>query len=192
MRKLSIIIPCYNEKTTIGEIVRRVSLVSVVGWHKEIIIVDDASTDGTREFLAKMSDSNIATIILHEENRGKGSAVKTGMASATGDFILIQDADLEYAPEEIPLLLSSITGNDDVVYGSRNLIHQNRRRLMIAPRLGVWFISKLINALYGARLTDAWTCYKLFPARAGHHFQFETDLAAWLIVYGDKEIGHLE
>ncbi len=178
--KLSIIIPCFNEKATIREILKRVQSVPLVGWEKEVIVVDDASTDGTadilREIVAKNAEATRSLkVCFQSKNGGKGGAVKRGIAEATGDFLLIQDADLEYNPAEIPSLLK-LVGTKlpdgrivDTVYGSRNLSHVPRKGFLI-PRAGVWLITKLVDLMYGQKLTDVWTCYKLFPKAAGKYF----------------------
>ena len=175
-RTLSIVVPCYNESKTISLLLNRLLAVDIAPWKKEIVVVDDRSTDGTREILKEFE--SFLCVVYQEKNGGKGTAVARGLAQAAGDYILIQDADLEYDPEEIPLLLAAIaTEKVEVVYGSRNLRPRERQGGRI-PRLGVWFITKLINVLYGLRLTDVWTCYKLFP-RAGGVFVaggFESEL----------------
>lgn len=178
MKILSIIIPCYNEVATVRTLLERVSgVVLPAGWGREIIIVDDGSKDGTRDIL-KEYESRFK-VIYHAKNAGKGSAVKTGLASTTGDYILIQDADLEYNPEEIPSLIEALERKKgDVIYGSRN-IHPVKRTGMYIPRMGVWFITKEFNLLYGANLTDLWTCYKLFPKESSGLFVsggFESEL----------------
>ncbi|MFA6432643.1 MAG: glycosyltransferase [Candidatus Paceibacterota bacterium] len=162
MKTLSIIIPSFNEQATIRELLSRVFAVSIPGWQIEVVVVDDCSTDGTRDILAGLKDK--ASIILRTTNGGKGSAVKDGLAAAKGDFILIQDADLEYHPNQIPHLVAAITGDDSVVYGSRNITGHTRKGFIIS-RLGVWIITKMVNILYGVNLTDIWTCYKLFPGK---------------------------
>ena len=177
-RTVSIIIPCYNEERTVGELLDRIRAASLPsGWEREIIIVDDGSKDSTRNILKRYEKE--AHIILCEKNEGKGAAVRRGLGSATGEYVLIQDADLEYNPADIANLLSVIdSGTADVVYGSRNLDPRTRRGALI-PRAGVWFITKLINVLYGLSLTDVWTCYKLFPREAATDFvagRFESEL----------------
>ena len=168
MKKLSIIIPCYNELKTIEKILGRINAVVFPEWEKEIIVVDDHSVDGTRDILKKYEDR--VTVVYQPENGGKGTAVKRGLKEATGDYIIIQDADLEYDPEEIPSLLLAIErGKRDVIFGSRNLHHEKRSGFLIS-RLGVWFITKLMNGLYRLDLTDVWTCYKLFPQEAKGDF----------------------
>ncbi len=175
MMKLSIIIPCYNEVGTIATVIEQVLALQLPNWQMEVIVVDDASTDGTTEILADYN-SRLKVIRL-AKNSGKGTAVARGLVLATGDFLLIQDADWEYLPAEIPKLLQAIVGQRSIVYGSRNLAPDRRGDLI--PRLGVWFITKLINVLYGSWLTDAWTGYKLFPATTKHLFvagRFESEL----------------
>ena len=176
-KKLSIIIPCWNEKETIEKIIAKISGLTINNWQIEIIVVDDFSTDGTRDILKKYE--NGLKVIYHKQNLGKGSAVKSGIEVTKGDYILIQDADLEYDPREIPKLISILNIKEKtVVYGSRN-IHHKKREGMIIPRLGVWFITLEFNILFGTKLTDIWTCYKLFPKDAGRFFsagRFESEL----------------
>ncbi|MBI4224911.1 MAG: glycosyltransferase [Candidatus Sungbacteria bacterium] len=177
-KKLSIIIPCYNERETIRELLHRVEQVQLPGsWEKEIIVVDDGSHDGTRDILAAYQDH--IKVILQEKNGGKGSAVRQGLQEATGQYALIQDADLEYDPNEIPSLIRGLEeGKGNVIYGSRNLSKKKREGFLI-PRAGVWAITRLLNLSYGLSLTDAWTCYKLFPASAARDFRaggFESEL----------------
>ncbi len=177
MKTLSIVIPCYNEAQTIQELLFRVERAPLSGWEREIIVVDDCSKDGTRVLLEAYTGN--VTILYQEVNGGKGTAVRRGLAEAKGDYVLLQDADLEYDPEEIQFLLEPIDADDaDVVYGSRNLRPRERSGAFI-PRLGVWFITKLMNTLYGLKLTDVWTCYKLFPREAAGDFvagRFESEL----------------
>lgn len=177
MASISIVIPCYNEVGTIEELLTRVRAADMRGWEKEVIVIDDASRDGTREILKRYE--NEMRVIYLDKNGGKGTAVCRGIESATGDYVLIQDADLEYDPADIQNLLAVIdSGGADVVYGSRTISPFTRRGGLI-PRVGVWFITKLINALYGLSLTDVWTCYKLFPREAGGDFiagHFESEL----------------
>lgn len=162
MNILSIVIPCYNEKATILELLRRVLAVELpAGWKKEVIVVDDASTDGTRTLLTEAKFP--ITLLLRDKNGGKGSALQLGLAKATGTYCIIQDADLEYDPQDIPQLVRALGyKGTTVVYGSRNLHHTQRRGFFV-QRAGVWVITQLINTLHGLRMTDVWTCYKLFP-----------------------------
>ena len=164
-KKISILIPCYNEQATIEELLRRVETADFGHWQKEIIIVDDGSKDNTRNILSNYKNKPGYQVIFHEKNQGKGGAERTGIAVSTGDYIIMQDADLEYDPKEIKRLLDVVdkTGAP-VVFGSRNM-ESSWQRLMkgfFFISIGVWGSTKLINILYGLHLTDAWTCYKLF------------------------------
>ena len=178
MKKISIIIPCYNERRTIKEILRRVRNADLLGWEKEIIVVDDCSIDGTRDMLKEYEGR--VKVFYQDKNGGKGTAVKRGLAEAGGDYMIIQDADLEYDPEEIKVMLLALDeGKGDVVYGSRNLSPHKKRAGFFIHRMGVWCITKLLNLLYGLNLTDAWTCYKLFPKDVAGDFAvggFESEL----------------
>jgi glycosyltransferase involved in cell wall biosynthesis len=156
--KLSVVIPAYNEAKTIREIVRRVLEVPV---EKEILIVDDGSTDGTREILQPLASPAIK-IILHEKNAGKGGALQTGFSHAEGDVVLIQDADLEYDPREYPALLEPILdGRADVVYGSR-FLGGPHRVLFFWHYVGNRTLTTFSNMLCNLNLTDMETCYKVF------------------------------
>lgn len=160
MQKLSIIIPVYNEKNTIGELIRQVKAVNLSNIEKEIIVVDDGSTDGTREILKNISGIKY---IFHEKNLGKGGAIKTGFKNATGDILIIQDADLEYDPQEYNKILGPIlSGRADVVYGSRFLTGEPKRVLFVWHLLGNIFLTLLSDLLTGLTLTDMETCYKAF------------------------------
>jgi glycosyltransferase involved in cell wall biosynthesis len=158
--KLSIVIPVYNEKSTIREIVRRVQAVEV-GMDRELIVVDDGSTDGTRDILGELGSSEVR-VILHEKNRGKGAALRTGFESAAGDIVLVQDADLEYDPREYPALLAPILdGRADVVYGSR-FLGGPHRVLFFWHYVGNRLLTTFSNMLSNLNLTDMETCYKVF------------------------------
>jgi glycosyltransferase involved in cell wall biosynthesis len=183
--KLSIIIPVYNEKNTIRELVRRVQAMKLAS---EIVIVDDGSKDGTRDILAEMDGKDKIRVLLHEKNQGKGAAVRTGIQSATGDVMLIQDADLEYDPREYPNLLKPIKeGNADVVYGSRFLGAPHRAILfwnMVANKL----LTLMTNILYNNILTDMETGYKVFRREVvadmklrANRFDFEPEFTAKIL-----------
>jgi glycosyltransferase involved in cell wall biosynthesis len=157
--KISVVVPVYNEVRTIKEII---SCVHEVLLEKEIIIVDDGSTDGTRRCLQEMSREKDVRVLYHDQNQGKGAALRTGFAAATGDVILIQDADLEYNPLEYPTLLEPIfTGKADVVYGSRFLSGPHRV-LFFWHYVGNRFLTLLSNALSNLNLSDMETGYKAF------------------------------
>jgi glycosyltransferase involved in cell wall biosynthesis len=158
--KLSVIMPVYNEKNTVAKIVERVLAVPV---EKELLIVDDFSTDGTREILRQFEGRPGVKILLHPKNMGKGSAVRTAIPEITGDIAVIQDADLEYSPEEYPSLIAPILrGVADVVYGSR--FYGCHRVFMVWHYFGNKFLTFLTNVLYDTMLTDMETCYKVFRA----------------------------
>jgi glycosyltransferase involved in cell wall biosynthesis len=157
--KLSVIIPVYNEKNTIVPIYQ---LVKAVNIDKEIIIVDDFSTDGTREILLKLADST-TRVLLHDRNLGKGAALRTGIKNVTGEIVIFQDADLEYDPAQYPKLLKPILeGKADVVYGSRFVTGDYRRVLYFWHMLGNKFLTLISNMLTNLNLTDMETCYKVF------------------------------
>lgn len=160
---LSVVIPAYNEENTIEEIIDRVMNAP---FHKEVIVVDDGSTDKTRQVLSQMRRPGIKTI-FHEKNSGKGCAIQTGFEAATGDVVVIQDADLEYNPDEYPILLNPIlTGKADVVYGSRFRGHGEHRVLYFWHYVGNRFLTLLSNMFTDLNLTDMETCYKAFTRDA--------------------------
>ncbi len=163
MTTLSIIIPAYNEEATLLsllELVNNVNLINNIS--KEIIIVDDGSTDSTRSILSKLNP-NKYKVVFHEKNSGKGRAIRTGLEHATGDYVIIQDADLEYDPQDYNLLLEKLNdSNAQVVYGSRLLKKQTNKYSGLSFYLGGIFLTKLTNLLYKTNITDEPTCYKLF------------------------------
>lgn len=153
--------PVYNEKPFITKIIDRVLAVRLDGIEQELVVVDDCSRDGTRELLAGLNRPGV-TVLFHERNRGKGAALRTGFSKATGEVLLIQDADLEYNPEEYPVLLKPIVeGHADVVYGSRFLGGAHRVH-MFWHMVGNRFLTLLSNMLSNLNLTDMETCYKAF------------------------------
>ncbi len=160
IRKLSVIVPIFNERNTVVEVLRRMRAVDLPdGIEREIIVVDDGSTDGTREVLRQLADSTVR-IVLHDVNRGKGAALRTGFTHATGEYILVQDADLEYDPEDWPKLLNPVLrGRARVVYGSR--FTGERRNMLLLHWIGNRFLSMTTNVLYNTTLSDMETCYKL-------------------------------
>lgn len=163
-RKLSVVVPVYNEAATIVEILRRMRAVDLPGGlDLEVVIVDDGSDDGTQQVLMQLRDSTVR-VVHHEGNRGKGAAVRTGFHAATGDLVLIQDADLEYDPDDWPRLLAPVLkGKAEVVYGSR--FTGERRNMLFWHWLGNRFLSLVTNVLYNTTLSDMETCYKLLDRR---------------------------
>lgn len=164
MNILSVVIPVYNEKDTLVEILRRVEAAPVSGLRKEIVLVDDCSTDGTRDLLRKEVEPRPGVRVLyHDRNRGKGAALRTGISHTTGDVVLIQDADLEYDPREYPKLLAPILdGRADVVYGSRFSGSEAKRVLFFWHAVGNRFLTTFSNMFTNINLTDMETCYKVF------------------------------
>lgn len=184
--KLSIIIPVYNEKNTILEILKRLADLDLGNIAKEIIIVDDFSTDGTREIIKNLAgnykqslkslqaskEENVFSslfspsdykIIFHNQNQGKGSAIRSGLKEATGDYVVIQDADMEYDPSDLKMMVDKmIAGNLMVLYGSRRLKKENTQYSGLLYYFGGCLLTFIANILYGQKLTDEPTCYKMF------------------------------
>ena len=172
--KFSIVIPCYNEKNTIEEIAEAVRSAPIE--NKEIIVVDDCSGDGTQAVLKEKISQMVDRIIYHPVNRGKGAALRSGFAAATGDIILVQDADLEYNPEEYPLLLEPImSGKADAVFGSRFMGGRPHRVLFFWHMVGNRFLTLLSNIFTNLNLTDIETGYKAFKAPVIKSIQIEED-----------------
>jgi glycosyltransferase involved in cell wall biosynthesis len=181
--KISVVIPVYDEVETITEIVSR---VQAVAFEKEIVIVDDYSTDGTREHLREINQAHEnLKVLYHDHNQGKGAALRTGFQAVTGDVVVIQDADLEYDPREYPLLLAPIVdGRADVVYGSR-FLGGPHRVLFFWHYLGNKFVTLLSNMFTNLNLTDMETCYKVFKREVldeitvkSNRFGFEPEFTA--------------
>ena len=187
---LSVLVPVYNERPTLETQLQRVLAVAV---EKEIIVVDDGSTDGTRELLCELGGRLPIRALFHPANRGKGAAIRTALAEARGEIVIIQDADLEYDPREIPMLIAPIQrGETNVVYGSRYLVSGNDLPLTHF-KVGVLTLNFVANLLYGLRLTDEATCYKVF--RAGllkslplrcERFEFCPEVTARLARRGER------
>jgi glycosyltransferase involved in cell wall biosynthesis len=157
---LSVVIPCYNEVTTLEEVVAAVRAAPV---KTEIVLVDDASSDGTRELIREKLEDRVERVVYHEVNQGKGAALRSGFAVVTGDVVVVQDADLEYDPAEFPRLLQPFVQKDaDVVYGSRFIGSDSHRVLYYWHSLGNWVLTILSNMMTNLNLTDMEVCYKLF------------------------------
>ena len=157
---VSVVIPVFNEMRTLEQVIKRVQAVSV---EKEIILVDDYSNDGSRELVQSLGEQPNVRAVLHEYNQGKGAALRSGFAAATGDVVLIQDADLEYDPNDYPKLLGPIVENDaDVVYGSRFAGGETHRVLYFWHSVGNRFLTLLSNMMTNLNLTDMEVCYKVF------------------------------
>lgn len=200
--KLSILIPAFNEEDTIEQITEAAQLLSVEPWIKEIIIIDDGSSDDTVEkiqkYLQKKKSSDII-FLKHKKNSGKGAAIHSGIEKASGDYIIIQDADLEYNPKFIPTLLAPILEKKaEVVYGTRlkrlpNLLKDEKTPLFLLHFIGNRLLSLLTSILYGQWLTDMETGYKVFPRKAvtdmklkARSFDFEPEITAKLLKKGYK------
>ncbi len=197
--KLSIIVPVFNEEKTIGEILQRLAEAELNRVEKEVVVVDDGSTDRTKKLLAAIEKQSQKEkrfqsfkVIFHPENQGKGAAVRTGLAETSGDYVLIQDADLEYDPEDISKLLKPIKeGKTEVVYGSR--FTGERRNMFFWHMVGNKLLSLLINLLYNTTLSDMEVGYKLINSRlltglhlTANRFDFEPEITAKLLKKGLK------
>jgi glycosyltransferase involved in cell wall biosynthesis len=172
--KLSVVIPCYNEIHTLSAVLD--SVRDAPGPDREIIVVDDGSTDGTRELLEKDVDGKLARVIYLETNRGKGAALREGFGAATGDVVIVQDADLEYDPADYPLMIQPILNNQaDVVFGSRFIGHRPHRVLYFWHRVGNGLLTLLSNLFTNLNLTDIETGYKAFRREVIQALEIEED-----------------
>jgi len=173
--KLSVVIPAYNEERTIGRVLDAVMKVDLDSQlEREIVVVDDGSSDRTREILAEYGRKSDVRVILHECNRGKGAALRTGFGAVTGDIVIIQDADMEYDPQEFPDLLEPIVqGRADVVYGSRLSGGRPQRVYMFWHLVGNRFLTLLTNMLFNSTLTDMETGYKVFRREVVDAFRLQ-------------------
>lgn len=184
MKKISIVVPVFNEINTLDQILEKLENTDFCGLEKEIILVDDMSTDGSREKLKDLE--NKYKIFYHEQNKGKGAAIRTAMTNITGDIMVIQDADLEYDPKDYRELIELIIDNKaDVVYGSRLTGAKPSRSFMFTHWLGNKVLTLTTNILYGATLTDMETCYKAFRTTflkdieiKSDRFDFEPEITA--------------
>ncbi len=175
--KLSIIVPVFNEVHTIEEVLARIQAVALPGMTREIVLIDDGSADGTRDLLpALAARADNVQVFLHAVNRGKGAALRTGFAAATGDIVLVQDADMEYDPEEYPRLLGPILRNQaDVVFGSRFAGGESHRVLYFWHSVGNRVLTFLSNCMTNLNLSDMETCYKVFRREVLRSFTLEED-----------------
>lgn len=192
MKKISIIIPVYNEVNTLRAIIEKVEDVSFCGLEKELIFVDDCSTDGSYNVLEDYESKY--TVLRHGVNLGKGAAIRTALEHVSGDIVVIQDADLEYDPTDYETLLPLILDNKaDVVYGSRFLSKQGNGSFMLTHYLGNKVLTLITNLLYNVTLTDMETCYKVFKADfiknvkiESNRFDFEPEITAKVIKMGAR------
>jgi glycosyltransferase involved in cell wall biosynthesis len=187
-RLLSVIVPVFNERTTVAEVIRRIRAVKLP-FDVEVIVVDDGSSDGTDKVLQALGDSTIR-VIDHEVNLGKGAAIRTGMAAIRGDLVLVQDADLEYDPNDWAKLIEPILrGKAKVVYGSR--FTGERKNMLPLHWIGNRFLSLVTNLLYSSTLSDMETCYKVFDRKVlegitieSNRFEFEPEITAKVLRRG--------
>jgi len=189
-KSLSVIVPVYNERNTVAEIIRRIRAMTVP-LELQVIVVDDGSSDGTDKVLAALVDSTVR-VIKHDVNQGKGAAIRTGLAAAQGDLVIVQDADLEYDPDDWPRLFDPIfKGRARVVYGSR--FTGERKNMLPSHWMGNRFLTLATNILYRSTLSDMETCYKLFDRKVlegitirSNRFDFEPEITAKVLRRGHR------
>lgn len=192
MKKITILIPIFNEVNTLEQILQKVEAANFCGLKKEIILIDDCSTDGTKEILKKLEEKY--KVFYHPINQGKGAAIRTGFDHVTGDIVAIQDADLEYDPIDYePLIQLILDGHADVAYGSRLSGAKPSRSFMFTHLLGNKFLTLLTNVLYNTTLTDMETCYKAFKTEfikglkiKSDRFDFEPEITAKVLKRGAR------
>lgn len=192
MNKISILIPVFNEVSTLETMLTKVEAIDFCGLEKEVILVDDGSSDGTHEILKNLEDKY--KVFYHTKNQGKGAALRTGFSHITGDIVIIQDADLEYDPVDYPPLIKLILeGKADVVYGSRLSGAKPSRSFMFTHLLGNKLLTLMTNVLYNTTLTDMETCYKAFRADfikdiqiKSDRFDFEPEITAKVLKKGAR------
>lgn len=192
MKKITVLMPVYNEYSTLLEILKRVEDADFCGLEKEIILIDDCSMDGTKDLYEQIETKH--KVLFHIVNKGKGAALKTGLAEATGDIIIIQDADLEYNPEDYkPLIEKLLADEADVVYGSRFIDLSNSNTAVKSHYYGNKFLTFLTNFLFKTTLTDMETCYKAFKAEyikdiniESERFDFEPEITAKMLKKGAR------
>lgn len=190
MKKITILIPVYNEVNTLIPILEKLESIDFYGLEKEIILIDDYSTDGTKELYKNLNYK----VLYHEKNMGKGASLRDGFKEATGDIVTIQDADLEYNPEDLLPLVKAVLDNEtDVAYGSRFMNIDKSKNFMLTHFLGNKMLTIITNLLYGATLTDMETCYKVFKAEYVKHldiksnrFDFEPEITAKVLKQGAR------
>ena len=190
MNKITILIPVYNEYNTLNKILAKIENIDFYGLNKEIILIDDCSTDGTKELYKDLNYK----VLYHERNLGKGAALRDGFKEATGDIVTIQDADLEYNPEDLLPLVKIVMDNEaDVAYGSRFMNIDTSKDYMLTHLLGNKALTIITNILYGANLTDMETCYKVFKSEYVKHldiksnrFDFEPEITAKVLKQGAR------